>query len=347
MMTNAPALKSRMRSEIEEMPGAAQRLISASVREVEAIAARLREVDPVFIATIARGSSDHAAAFLKYAIELETGLPVASLGPSIASVYGRQMRLADSATFAISQSGKSPDIVAMAANARRGGSLTIALTNVIGSPLVAESAHGLDMLAGPELSVAATKSFVNSTVAGLLILAAWTGNATLKAAIDALPAALRQAIACDWTPLLHALEGHSSLYILGRGPSLPIAAEAALKFKETSGMHAEAYSAAEVMHGPISIVGKSFPVLALCARDKSEPHVLTICENLVNQGASVFVTSSLASRAVQLPFAATGHGLTDALVQIASFYSFVEMLSRHRGLDPDKPPHLRKVTETV
>lgn len=346
-MTNAPALKSRMRSEIEEIPDAAQHLISASVQDVKAIAARLREVDPVFIATIARGSSDHAAAFLKYAIELETGLPVASLGPSIASVYGRQMRLADSATFAISQSGRSPDIVAMTANARRGASLTIALTNVIRSPLVAESAHGLDILAGPELSIAATKSFVNSTVAGLLILAAWTGNATLKAAIDDLPSALTHAISCDWTPLLQALEGHSSLYILGRGPSLPIAAEVALKFKETSGMHAEAYSAAEVMHGPVSIVGKNFPVLALCARDNSEPHVLTICENLVNQGANVFVTSALTSRATRLPFAATGHGLTGALVQIASFYSFVEMLSRHCGLDPDKPPHLRKVTETV
>ncbi len=338
---------SRMRREIDEIPQAAQRLIDDSVREVEAIGARLREVDPVFLATIARGSSDHAAAFMKYAIELETGLPVASIGPSIASVYGKQMRMADSATFAISQSGKSPDIVAMAANARRGGSLTIALTNVYSSPLVAESSLALDMLAGPELSVAATKSFVNSAVAGLLILAEWTGNLVLKNAIQSLPGCLAEAVTCDWSPLLGALQGQTSLYILGRGPAWPIACEAALKFKETSGLHAEAYSAAEVLHGPVSIVGHAFPVLALATRDKGEAHVIPVCDRLVDQGANVFVTSAMQTKAHQLPFAATGHGLTDALVQIASFYGFVEMLSRHRGLDPDKPAHLQKVTETI
>jgi glutamine---fructose-6-phosphate transaminase (isomerizing) len=346
-MESTAAPDSQMRREIDEIPKAAKRLISESAVAVEAIAARLRQLDPVFVATIARGSSDHAAAFLKYAIEMETGLPVASLGPSIASVYGRQMRMAHSGTFAISQSGKSPDLLAMAANARRGGSLVVALTNVISSPLVAESAFALDMLAGPELSVAATKSFVNSAIAGLLILAGWTGNGVLRAAVEALPTALAQAVACDWSALLEALEGHESLYILGRGPTLPIAAEAALKFKETSGLHAEAYSSAEVMHGPVSIVGRGFPVLALAARDESEPHVNAVCERLAAQGANVFVTSSMMSRGTQLPFAPTGHGLTDALVQIASFYGFVEKLSRHRGLDPDKPAHLRKVTETI
>lgn len=340
-------LPSRMRREIDEIPQAAQRLIDGSMREVEAIGARLREVDPVFLATIARGSSDHAAGFLKYAIELETGLPVASLGPSIASVYGKQMRMADSATFAISQSGKSPDIVAMAANARRGGSLTIALTNVFTSPLVSESSLALDMLAGPELSVAATKSFVNSAVAGLLVLAGWTGNLLLRSAVYALPKSLEEAVSCDWSPLLSALKDKSSLYILGRGPSWPIACEAALKFKETSGLHAEAYSAAEVLHGPVSIVGAGFPVLVLAARDKGETHLIPVCDRLVDQGAQVFITSALPTKAHLLPFASTGHDLTDALVQIASFYGFVEMLSRHRGLNPDTPAHLQKVTETT
>ena len=346
-MTANDNQQSRMRMEINEIPQAASRLIDGSVSAVAEFGARLREVDPAFITTIARGSSDHAAAFLKYAIELETGLPVASLGPSIASVYGKQMRMGHSATFAISQSGKSPDIVAMAANARRGGSLTIALTNVFSSPLAGEASLALDMLAGPELSVAATKSFVNSAISGLLILAEWTGNEALKGAIVTLPDALQRAVACDWSPLRDALEGQTSLYILGRGPSWPIACEAALKFKETSGMHAEAFSAAEVLHGPVSIVGKGFPVLALAARDKGEAHVIPVCDRLVEQGASVFVTSALPTKATALPFAATGHGLTDALVQIASFYGFVEMLSRHRGLDPDRPAHLRKVTETI
>ncbi len=339
--------KSLMRAEIDEIPVAAARLIDNSRAAISEIGKQLREVDPAYVSTIARGSSDHVAGFLKYAIELETGLPVASLGPSIASVYERQMRVPHSATIAISQSGKSPDIVAMAANARRGGSLTIALTNVISSPLVAQSPLALDIMAGPELSVAATKSFVNSAIAGLLILAEWTGNKQLQAALEKLPKALEHAVACDWTPLKDALAGHNSLYILGRGPSFPIAGEAALKFKETSNLHAEAYSAAEVMHGPVSIVSKGFPVLVLAARDKAESKILSVCDQLVAQGANVFVTSALPTRASALPYASTDHGITDALVQIASFYGFAEMLSRHRGLDPDKPSFLRKVTETI
>jgi glucosamine--fructose-6-phosphate aminotransferase (isomerizing) len=342
-----PAEKSLMRAEIDEIPDAAARLIDHSKAAITEIGRQLRALDPAYVSTIARGSSDHVAGFLKYAIELETGLPVASLGPSIASVYERQMRVPNSATIAISQSGKSPDIVAMAQNARRGGSLTIALTNVISSPLAAQSLLALDILAGPELSVAATKSFVNSAIAGLLILAEWTGNKRLQNALGRLPKALANAVTCDWTPLKEALTGHSSLYILGRGPSYPIAGEAALKFKETSNLHAEAYSAAEVMHGPVSIVSNGFPVLVLAARDQAEAKIISVCDQLVAQGANVFLTSALPTSASALPFASTDHGITDALVQIASFYSFAEMLSRHRGLNPDKPSFLRKVTETI
>jgi glutamine---fructose-6-phosphate transaminase (isomerizing) len=339
--------KTLLRKEIDEIPKAARRLISGSLLQARLIGNRLRDIDPGFVATVARGSSDHAAGFLKYAIELETGVPVASLGPSLASVYGRQMHMEGSATLLISQSGQSPDLVAMAANMRRGGSLTIALTNVHSSPLVAECALALDIAAGPELSVAASKTFVNSVIAGLLILSAWTGNAVLQAAIEALPDAISEAIDKAWLPLQEALAGQTSLYILGRGPTLPIAAEAALKFKETCGLHAEAYSAAEVMHGPVSIIGVDFPVLVLIAHDQSERLTAATAEQLAAQGARVFATSASLQNVQMLPFAMTGHYLTDALVQIVSLYGFVERLARLRGLDPDKPRFLRKVTETI
>jgi glutamine---fructose-6-phosphate transaminase (isomerizing) len=337
----------KMRMEINEIPQAAERLIRSSKLTVEEMSSRLKAVDPYVIATIARGSSDHAAGFLKYAIELQLGLPVASLGPSVASVYGAQLKMPRSATIAISQSGKSPDIIAMAENAKRGGSLTLALTNVISSPLAKTCDLTLDIAAGPELSVAATKTYVNSLVAGLLLVMGMTKDRNLAEAMFTLPDALAKAVAVDWSPLCEALEGRSSLYILGRGPAYAIACEAALKFKETSGMHAEAYSSAEVMHGPVSIVGDGFPVLALAARDRAEASIVAIADQLVDQGARVFVTSSQVSKAKALPFAATGHPLTDALVQIASFYGFVEMLARRRGFDPDTPRHLRKVTETI
>ena len=336
-----------MRLEIDEIPLAVERLLSNGAQTAAAIAKRIQDVNPLFVATIARGSSDHACGFLKYAIELEAGLPVASLGPSVASVYGRQMHMARSLTIAVSQSGKSPDIVAMADNAKRGGSLVAALTNNGGSPLAELSDFPMDICAGPELSVAATKSFVNSAVAGLMILAEWTANDSLRNALASLPDVLDKAVRCDWTALLGGLEDKSSLYILGRGPALPIAAEAALKCKETSGMHAEAYSAAEVLHGPVSIVGSGFPVLAFSLPDQSERHVLEVCRRIAGQGASVFIAGAAIAGATRLPVVSTGHALTDTLTRITSFYGFVETLSRHRGLNPDQPRHLRKVTETV
>lgn len=339
--------KSLMRQEVEEIPAAAERLLKNGASAAEDAGRRIRAAGPLFAATIARGSSDHACGFLKYAIELECGLPVASLGPSVASVYERQMRMSHSVTFAVSQSGKSPDIVAMAGNARRGGSLVAAMTNNRDSPLAQAADCSIDIAAGPELSVAATKSFVNSALAGLMVLAAWTEDGKLKDAIGRLPEALEKAVGCDWSALLEGLDGKSSLYILGRGPSQPIAAEAALKFKETSGMHAEAYSAAEVLHGPVSIVGKGFPVLVITLPDETEAHVLEVCKRVAGQGAQVFMAGSPLDGAVTLPTASSGHSTVDALVRIASFYGFVEQLSRRRGFDPDKPPHLRKVTETV
>jgi glucosamine--fructose-6-phosphate aminotransferase (isomerizing) len=339
-------MTTHMRREIEEIPQAAARLLDQSgavLREAgRAIGAR----DPHFLVTVARGSSDHAATFMKYAVELTAGLAVASVGPSIASVYGRKLRLAGSTCLAISQSGKSPDIVAMAEGARDGGALTVALTNTAGSPLAEACDHAIDIMAGPERSVAATKTFVNSAVAGLALMAHATDDTALLKALDALPAGLEKAVGCDWMALAGALQGDRSLFVLGRGPSLAIAGEAALKFKETCVMHAEAYSAAEVMHGPLALVEPGFPVLALAARDAAEAPVAAAADALAARGAAVSVTSRLAETAASLPHVATGHPLTDALALIVPFYGFVEAFARHRGLDPDQPRNLRKVTET-
>lgn len=340
-------MTSHMRREIEEIPSTVRDFLAAGVDTFAEAGNRLRAHDPATIVTVARGSSDHAASFLKYAIELTAGIPVASIGPSIVSIYGRELRLGRSAALAISQSGQSPDIVAMAASARRGGALTLAITNTPDSPLAEATDLTVDLRAGIEQSVAATKTFVTSIVAGLAVLADWQEDGALLAALSDLPESLERAIACDWSPLLPALDGRTSLYVLGRGPAHAIASEAALKFKETCGIHAEAYSAAEVLHGPARIVEAGYPVLALVARDAAEASVVEVAEKLAGQGARAFVTAASARAGTRLDFAATGHPLTDALALIVPFYGFVEALSRHRGFDPDRPPHLRKVTETL
>ncbi len=336
-----------MRREIEEIPAAVARLLSEGRNELAAGGAALRARNPDMLVTIARGSSDHAASFIKYAVELLAGIPVASVGPSISSIYGRELRLPNAAAIAISQSGKSPDIVSMAESARRNGALTFALTNTPDSPLAAAANHTIAFHSGVEQSVAATKTYVASVVAGLALLGNWLEDKALLAALDSLPEVLEQAVATDWSPLLGALDKHQSLYVLGRGPAFAIASEAALKFKETCSIHAEAYSAAEVIHGPARIVERHFPVLVLAARDAAEASVADVAERLAGQGARVFITSVNAHTAERLPFAASGHPITDALALIATFYGFVEALSRRRGFDPDRPPYLNKVTQTV
>jgi len=336
-----------MRQEVDQIPAVVANFLTASSDTLEGAAARLRALDPALVVTVARGSSDHASAYLKYAIELSLGVPVASVGPSIASIYGRDLKLGKAAAIAISQSGKSPDIVGMAQSARRSGATTIAITNTADSPLAAASDVTINLHAGVEKSVAATKTFVTSVVAGLALLARWSDDAELQRAVAALPESLAKAVRCDWSEMIPALDGQSALYVLGRGPGFAIANEAALKFKETCGIQGESYSAAEVMHGPVSIVTPGYPVLGLAARDAAEASVADMAHKLAGQGARAFLTSDRPGAASRLPFAATGHPLTDPLALIVSFYGFVEALARHRGLNPDEPPMLRKVTETV
>ncbi|CAN7570864.1 SIS domain-containing protein [Neorhizobium sp. LjRoot104] len=343
MLTNM----TNMRKEIDEIPEAAARLLEGSAAELAAAGRALREKDPAFLITIARGSSDHAATFIKYAVELTAGRPVASLGPSLASIYGARLKLDGAAAIAISQSGKSPDIVAMTEAAAKAGAVTVALTNTLPSPIAGASNYAIDINAGPELAVAATKSFVNSIVAGLALLSEWVGDEALKAAVRDLPAHFEKAVKLDWSALANELGDAESLYMLGRGPALAIASEAALKFKETSNMHAEAYSAAEVLHGPVALVEKRFPVVTFAARDAAEASAVEIADSLSAKGALAFATSDQVKAARKLPFVATGHPITDALTLILPFYGFVEAWSRAKGFNPDAPVALKKVTETL
>ncbi len=339
--------QSLMRKEIREIPDAVARLLDKGGAAIREAAKAARSLDPSYIATVARGSSDHACTYLKYVAELTLGLPVASIGPSVASIYRAPLKLGGSLCLSVSQSGKSPDIVELARVARAGGALTVAVTNDASSPLAAASDQVLDIQAGPELSVAATKTFVTSAVAGLALIAEWHGDAELSAAITNLPSQLDKAARVDWSNLGGRLAHAASLYTLGRGPSYAMSGEAALKFKETCQIHAENYSSAEVLHGPVSIVSQNFPVLAFAAADAAEDTVVEVADAIAGKGATVFVTSDRVTNARQLPFVRTDHPLTDPLALIVSFYAMVEEVALARGIDPDRPRHLNKVTETV
>jgi glucosamine--fructose-6-phosphate aminotransferase (isomerizing) len=340
-------MTTHMAREVAEIPAVAARFLTESAPEVRRAAQAMRQAQPGLLVTVARGSSDHAATYLKYAAELLAGVPVASVGPSVASIYRRPLRLGGAACIGISQSGQSPDIVEMLRAAGQGGALTVAITNQADSPMAAASAHCLPLRAGTEQSVAATKTFAVSVLAGLCLIAEWQQDTALLAALETLPKALEQALALDWGPLAARLSRAQSAYVLGRGPAFAIAAEAALKLKETCGLHAESYSAAEVLHGPSAIVRAGFPVLALGVDDAALPQVVATAERLAAQGADVFVTGATAAGATTLPVVPGLHPLLAPLVLAVTFYAFVEGLARRRGFDPDTPPHLRKVTETL
>lgn len=339
--------ESHMAREIAQIPETAAHFLRESREALVEAAAALQRHDPAFLVTVARGSSDHAATYLKYAAELELGLAVASVGASVASIYHRPMKLAQAACFGISQSGRSPDIVGMLRSAAEGRALTFAITNFADSPMAGVADHCLALQAGVEQSVAATKTFVTSVLAGLALIAEWRGDVALKQAVDRLPEDFARALSLDWSPLAARLAGAQSCYVLGRGPALAIASEAALKLKETCGLHAEAFSAAEVLHGPSAIVGAAVPVLALGVGDQALSALTQTATRLAGQGADVFLTGASAEGVTTLPSLSGLHPLVAPLVLTVAFYRMVEGLAWRRGFDPDTPPHLRKVTETV
>ncbi len=338
---------SQMRREILEIPEAIDRLLINGTKNIKEAAQAAHDTDPAFIVTIARGSSDHVCTYLKYVSELLLGIPVASIGPSVASIYKAPLKLKNSLSISVSQSGKSPDIVEMTRSTKRNGALAVAITNEPTSPLAETSDHRLDIHAGAELSVAATKTFVTSAVAGLMLLAHWRGDDALLDGIKRLPAQLERAATISWPEVREAIGNEHSLYTLGRGPVWAISNEAALKFKETCQIHAESYSSAEVLHGPVSIVEKGFPVLCFASADAAENALVGIADEIAGKDAKVFVTSGHATQATSIEHIRTNHALTDPLSLIVSFYTMVERVAATKGVNPDMPRHLKKVTETL
>jgi glutamine---fructose-6-phosphate transaminase (isomerizing) len=335
-----------MAVETSQAPTAVSRLFDLEGAKLEELGQRLNKRNPPCIVTCARGSSDHAAAFFKYAVEIMLGIPVASMGPSIASLYGVNLRLDNAVMVSVSQSGKSPDLVALQLAAKKAGALTVAVVNIVDSPLAESSDIVIPLHCGPELSVAATKSLVSSCAALLAIVAAWSGNANLKRAVGNLPLALDLALQQDWSAA-HELATQQSGYVIGRGPSQPMALEAALKLKETASLHIEAFSAAEVMHGPLQLVTKDFPILAFIQDDAAADSSMKALLHLAQAGAKLYTVSPLPMPGIPLCMQATGHGLTDPIAMILSFYVLAERIARLRGLNPDTPSRLRKVTETM
>ena len=238
------ATATRLAREAAESPAVVRAQLGANDAVIRDLAQRLRRAPPKAVVTLGRGSSDHAATFARYLVETRLGVMTASMPPSVSSVYEVASGMEDTLCLVISQSGRSPDILAAAEAARTAGALVVALVNDAESPLAQIAEVTAPLLAGPELSVAATKSYIAALSTVVQLAAHWSGDAELLKALGGLPALLDEAWTLDWSAAIAPLKDARSLYVLGRGLGFGIAEEAALKLKETCGLHAEAFSAA-------------------------------------------------------------------------------------------------------
>jgi glutamine---fructose-6-phosphate transaminase (isomerizing) len=339
-------MNSRMFDEAAQSAEVVRRQLAANAEPMRKLGAALRELSPRAVVTCARGSSDHAATFAKYLIETHTRVLTSSAAPSMSSIYDASMDLRQSVCLAISQSGKSPDLLAAVEKARASGALIVAICNTADSPLSRAADHAIDIAAGPETSVAATKSYVGSLSAIIHLLASWTRDDALMEALRIAPSQMDQSWSTDWSASIDALREAVNLFVVGRGFGLGIAQEAALKLKETCGLHAEAFSAAEIQHGPMALVKRGFPVLAFSQSDETRGSIESVAREFAERGAKVLLAGGHANGAIRLPVV-TANPVIEPMLMILSFYRMAEALARARGFDPDMPPHLRKVTETV
>lgn len=317
---------------------------------VAALARQMQEADPQHIVTIARGSSDHAASFFGYLVMARLGRWVTSLPMSLVTLENAPLSGKRVAAFAFSQSGGSPDLIAPIELLRNDGAITGAFVNVMDSPLARAAEYLVPLCASTERSVAATKSFIAQLAAAVHVVAAWCKDGAMLEALSELPITLANAPNNWGYKSNSAFIETERLFVIARGTGLAIAQEAALKFKETCGIQAEAFSGAEVKHGPMALIVAGYPLLVFALRGPTQAGLVSLADEMRSRGARVLLAAptdgSVREEDIDLPIAPAAHPALDAISAIQSFYYCVEHLSRARKMNPDAPPHLSKVTLT-
>jgi glucosamine--fructose-6-phosphate aminotransferase (isomerizing) len=336
----------QMASELQEAPDAVRRQFDGLTGPLAGLIGWSRRTKPTLVVTCARGSSAHAATFAKHLFERHLGIPVAAAAPNVATIYRRPLQLKNQLLLTISQSGQSDDLTEFALMAKTAGALTAAIVNDTDSPLAAACDIVLPMAAGPELSVAATKSFVASLAMLLRVVAEWKEDDDLRAAVGRLPEMLALATTLKWDEALDPFSRAASLVTIGRGPTLAIAREAALKLKETCNLHAEAFSSAEFQHGPMALVSQHYPLLLFTPTDAAAAGLSEFAADLRRKGALVFAAEPGQPTAGRLPVLPPEHPDVDAVCLIQTFYALAVRIAVRRGTNVDQPRHLQKVTRT-
>jgi len=338
-----------MAAEVAEQPEALARLLDSGLDDIRAVAETIRAAAPRSVLLAARGTSDHAALYAKYLIEVGLGLPVGLASPSSLTVYGARPAYDGVLWLSVSQSGGSPDLVTSTTTAGECGALTVSVTNAPGSPLASATRLHVDVVAGPERSVAATKTYTSQLLALWLLVDAWRGGD--GAAARDLPDLAAKVLAQGEVPALaERYRFADRLITTGRGYSYPTAREAALKLMETSYVGAQAFSAADLLHGPFAMVDQDRPVLVFAPEGRGGQAARPVLERLAARGADVCLVGDprlapAGSRVVPLP-GGVPEDLSPVL-EILPAQQLAHAMAVARHLDPDTPRGLAKVTETL
>ena len=327
-----------MRKEASEASERIANQLTINQAKVEQISQEIRAFNPHAIMMVGRGSSDHAGVYAKYLVEIELGIPGIAAAPSVTTIYDKPLNLKGVLVIIVSQSGRSPDIIAQAEKAKQSGAFCIALLNDESAPLVEKVDHVIPLSVGEERSVAATKSYLATLAAIIQLVAYWKNDESLIKAVQTIPFALKQAANAESQITTDALDNVNNLVVLGRGLGYAVSKEIALKLKEVCSIHAEAFSSAEFLHGPVTLVEQRMTILDVFVNDESAVSHKDQVDDVEQRGGHIIHLHQVNYDL---------HPRIAALAVMQRFYLDIEALAVARGIDPDNPGGLKKVTETI
>lgn len=333
---------SAMAQEIRESADVASR-IARNRDAIADLAARLDIGAAPLGVLCGRGSSGHAGVFLRYLIETRLHLPVSASAPSVITAFRKSLALRNALFIVISQSGRSPDLIAATQSARAAGARTVAIVNEVPSPVAEAAEFVVPIEAGPERSIAATKTVIGSLTAGARLIAELADDIALRSALDRLPERLHRALTLDWSEISDDLTAASAVFVAARGLGLSSAREIALKLAEVLRLPALGFSAAELQHGPRAALSSKTPVIMLRLMDETAATVDRLARELRERKIALHLCGGPGGT---LPWLGDDDPATDAITMLVPAYRLVECTARAWGFDPDRPPQLSKVTET-
>lgn len=343
---------SYLSNEIHEQPEVLLRLLDRQTETAARIATAIRARDVRYAVIAARGTSDNAARYAQYLFGALNRLPVALATPSLFSIYCTPPQLRDALVMGISQSGQSPDIVAVLEEGQRQGAPTLAVTNDPDSPLAARADYVMPLHAGEERAVAATKTYTAQLTALALLSCSLGDDPDRLEALRRVPLAVegvldREELIADAAERYRYME---TCVVLGRGYNYATAFEIALKLKELNYLIAEPYSSADFMHGPIAVIGSGFPALVVAPNGKMFDTMRDFTLELKSRGAELLIISDrqdlLAEAVTPLPLPESVPEWLSPIVAIVPGQLFALHLTLTKGYDPDQPQGLQKVTIT-